>query len=100
MAPIKTLKGCGRKQFKEGVCGNYQGLLFMKHGKQEKLFFRSSEERESYYNTHLRGDKQYSKFMRYSVCSTTTPAQTQRRCGSSAKRTKSTTRKTKRKVSV
>jgi len=97
MAPIKTLKGCGRKQFKEGVCGNYQGLLFMKDGKREKLFFRSSEERELYYNTHLRGDKQYSKFMRYSVCSTTTPTQTQRRCGRSAKRN---TRKTKRKVSV
>jgi hypothetical protein len=52
----------------------------MKNGKQEKLFFRSAEERESYYTKHLRGHKEYSKFMRYSVCSRSTASQ--RRCKS------------------
>jgi len=80
MAPIKELKGCSRKDFEEGMCGNYQGILFMKNGKKEKLFFRSSEERESYYKKHLK-DK-YSKFMRYSVCSKTPPTRKQQRCGS------------------
>jgi len=80
MAPIKELKGCSRKDFEEGICGNYQGILFMKNGKKEKLFFRSSEERESYYKKHLK-DK-YSKFMRYSVCSKTPATRRQRRCGS------------------
>jgi hypothetical protein len=82
MAPIKKLKGCTRKEFKEGICGNYQGILFTKNGKKEKLFFRSSEEREAYYNKHLRGDNSCSKFMRYSVCSRTPPTKKQRRCGS------------------
>lgn len=88
MAPIKKLEGCNNKQFKEGVCGNYQGLIFMKNGKKEKLFFRSSEERETYYNTHLRGDKKYSNFMKYSVCSKTPPTKKQRRCGSYKRNTR------------
>jgi len=77
---IKKLKGCTRKEFKSRICGNYQGLLFMKNGKKEKLFFRSSEERESYYKIHIKGNKEYSKFIRYSVCSKTTPTRKQRRC--------------------
>ena len=81
MAPIKKLEGCNRKEYSEGVCGNYQGILFMKDGKREKLFFRSSEQRESYYNKHLKSDKKYSKFIRYSVCSKTPPTRKQRHCG-------------------
>ena len=92
MSALKKLQGCNRKSWIEGNCGMYQGLLYMKNGKKEKLFFRSSEERESYYNTHLQGNKDFSKFMRYSVCSKTPPTLKQRRCG----RSKRSTRKTKR----
>jgi hypothetical protein len=48
MAPVKIKGACGHSKFKEGVCGNYQAILFMKNGKRVKLFFRSTEERESY----------------------------------------------------
>lgn len=88
MRPITKLEGCSRKKFNEGLCGNYQGILFMNKGKREKLFFRSSEERETYYKKYL-ANKQYSKFIRYSVCSTTPPTRRQRRCGFN----KNTTRK-------
>ena len=81
MAPIKTLKGCSSDDYKEGICGNYQGLLFTKNGTRQKIFFRSSEERETYYKKHMKGNKEFSKFMRYSVCSKTTPTKKQRRCG-------------------
>lgn len=93
MAFLTNLKGCGRKQYHEGVCNNYQGLLFMNNGKQQKLFFRSTEERESYYKKYLQDNKEYSNFKRYSVCSSTPSTQKQRRCG----RHKHTTRKSKRK---
>ena len=90
MAAIKKLKGCTKKEWEKGLCGNFQGLIFTKNGKQEKLFFRSAEERESYYKKHLRGHKECSKFMRYSVCSMTAPTKNQRRC-----RSKRNTRKNK-----
>ena len=71
MAPIRTIKGCTKNEWEQGRCGKFQGLLFTKNGKQYKLFFHSAKERESYYKKHLRGHKEYSKFMRYSVCSAT-----------------------------
>ena len=37
MAPIKTLKGCSSDDYKEGICGNYQGLLFTKNGTRSKV---------------------------------------------------------------
>jgi hypothetical protein len=88
MAPVKIKGACGHSKFKEGVCGNYQAILFMKNGKRVKLFFRSTEERESYYKTHLQGRKEYSKFIKYSVCSISPPTRTQRRCGSKSTRKK------------
>jgi len=90
MAAIKKLKGCIKKEWEKGLCGNFQGLLFMKNGKKERLFFRSAEERESYYKKHLQGHKECSKFMRYSVCSRSRPTKNQRRC-----RSKRSTRKNK-----
>lgn len=80
MAPIRTLKGCTKKDWEQGLCGNFQGILFTKNGKEEKLFFRSAEERESYYKKHLQGHKEFSKFVRYSVCSAMRPSKKQRRC--------------------
>jgi len=100
MPPIKILKGCSRKDYDEGICGNYQGLIYTKNGKREKIFFRSSEERESYYKSHLKDNSECSKFIRYSVCSKTPPTRSQRRCGSKrntvkSRKVKSTTRKVK-----
>ena len=88
MPPIKTLKilkGCSRKEYKQRLCGNFQGLVFIKNGngKKNKLFFHSSQERESYYKKYMKGKKEYSKISRYSVCSKTKPTNTQRLCGSS-----------------
>jgi len=80
--PIKTLKGCNRDEYEQRLCGNYQGILFMKNGKKNKLFFRSSQEREAYYKKHIKGNKEYSKFRRYSVCSKTKSTKNQRLCGS------------------
>ena len=90
MSPILTLKGCTKKEWEQGLCGNFQGLLFRKNGKQYRLFFRSAKERESYYKKHLRGYKECSKFVRYSVCSSSRPSRDQRRC-----RAKYKTRKNK-----
>ena len=83
MAPIKTLKGCSRKEYKQRLCGNFQGLVFIKNGKKNKLFFHSSQEREAYYKKYMKGKKEYSKISRYSMCSKTKPTKTQRLCGSS-----------------
>ena len=98
MAPIKTLKtlkGCSRKEYKKRLCGNFQGLVFIKNGKKNKLFFHSSQEREAYYKKYLKGKKEYSKIIRYSVCSKTKPTKTQRLCGSSinSRSTRTSTRK-------
>jgi len=97
MAPIKTLKGCSRKEYKQRLCGNFQGLVFIKNGnngKKNKLFFHSSQERESYYKKYMKGKKEYSKIIRYSVCSKTKPTtKTQRLCGSSINNTRTTRRK-------
>jgi len=80
---LKTLKGCSRKEYKQRLCGNFQGLVFIKNGKKNKLFFHSSQEREAYYKKYMKGKKEYSKISRYSVCSKTKPTKTQRLCGSS-----------------
>lgn len=96
MAPIKTLKtlkGCSRKEYKQRLCGNFQGLVFIKNGKKNKLFFHSSQEREFYYKKYMKGKKEYSKIIRYSVCSKTKPTKTQRLCGSSINNTRTTRRK-------
>ena len=96
MAPIKTLKGCSRKDYKQRLCGNFQGLVFIKNGnngKKNKLFFHSSQEREAYYKKYIKGNKEYSKISRYSVCSKTKPTKTQRLCGSSINNTRTTRRK-------
>ena len=101
MAPIKTLKtlkGCSHKEYKQRLCGNFQGLVFINgnNGKKNKLFFHSSKEREAYYSKHLKGKKEYSKIIRYSVCSKTKPTKTQRLCGSSINsRSTRTSRRTK-----
>ena len=98
MAPIKTLKtlkGCSRKDYKQRICGNFQGLVFKNgnNGKKKKLFFHSSQERESYYKKYIKGKKEYSKISRYSVCSKTKPTKTKRLCGSSINNTRTTRRK-------
>lgn len=93
MAFIKTLKGCSHKEYKQRLCGNFQGLVFIKNGKKNKLFFHSSKEREAYYKKHMKGKKEYSKISRYSVCSKTKPTKTQRLCGSSINNTRTTRRK-------
>ena len=101
MAPIKTLyalKGCSRNEYKQRLCGNFQGLVFIKYGnngKKNKLFFHSSKEREAYYKKYMKGKKEYSNISRYSVCSKTKPTKTQRLCGSSIRNhfTRTTRRK-------
>ena len=94
---LKTLKGCSRKEYKQRLCGNFQGLVFIKNGKKNKLFFHSSQERESYYKKYMKGKKEYSKIIRYSVCSKTKPTETQRLCGSSINNHNHSTRTTRRK---
>ena len=44
--------------------------MFMKNGKEQKLYFATVAEREAYYKSHLQGRKEYTQFGRYSVTST------------------------------
>ncbi len=70
MSPVKLKAGCSRKAHKEGLCNNFQAIMFVKDGVKQKLFFNSVKDREAYYKKHLKGKDGYEKFVRYSVMST------------------------------
>ena len=70
MPPITLKHGCGRKSRREGLCSKFQAIMFMKNGKEQKLYFATVAEREAYYKSHLQGRKEYTQFGRYSVTST------------------------------
>ena len=72
VVPITSIKtNCNKKDYNSGACNTYQCINFIKNGKRQRLVFRSVADRESYYKKHLKGNKEYSKFMRYSIIGTT-----------------------------
>jgi hypothetical protein len=85
---IDKLGNCGRKLWKTGSCGNYQALRFNSaKNKSQKLAFGSTEAREKYYKSKLKGNKKYSGFQRYSICAT--PAlKNGRKCGGANNKTR------------
>ena len=70
MSPVNLKAGCSRKAHKEGLCNNFQAIMFVKNGVKQKLFFNTVKEREAYYKKHLKGKDGCMKFVRYSVMST------------------------------
>ena len=75
--PLKKLKGCSHKAFREGKCHNYQAIRCNKRNnktnKVEKmvLFFNNVKERESYIKTRKHTSRKCDKTIRYSVLSVT-----------------------------
>jgi hypothetical protein len=75
--PLKKLKGCSRKAFREGKCNNYQAIRCEKKNNKTKkvvktvLFFNNVKEREAYIITNKYKSRKCDKTMRYSVLSVT-----------------------------
>ena len=75
--PLKKLKGCSRKAFREGKCNNYQAIRCdKKNNKTNKvvkkvLFFNKVKEREVYIKSNKYKSRKCDKTMRYSVLSVT-----------------------------
>jgi|LauGreDrversion4_2_1035121.scaffolds.fasta_scaffold779374_2 hypothetical protein len=79
MPPVKLKAGCSRKAHKDGLCNNFQAIMFTKNGVKQKLFFNSVKEREEYYKKHLKGKEGCEKFVRYSVMSTNAKKNTRKK---------------------
>ena len=75
--PLKKLKGCSRKAFREGKCNNYQAIRCDKKNNKTKkvvktvLFFNNVKEREAYIKSNKYKSRKCDKTMRYSVLSVT-----------------------------
>jgi hypothetical protein len=76
--PLKKLKGCSRKSFREGKCNNYQAIRCDKKNNKTKkvvkktvLFFNNVKEREVYIKSSKYKSRKCDKTMRYSVLSVT-----------------------------
>ena len=77
--PLKKLKGCSRKAFREGKCNNYQAIRCDKKNNKTKkvvkktvLFFNNVKEREAYIKSNkYKSSRKCDKITRYSVLSTT-----------------------------
>ena len=76
--PLKKLKGCSRKSFREGKCNNYQAIRCDKKNNKTKkvvkktvLFFNNVKEREVYIKSRKYKSRKCDKTMRYSVLSLT-----------------------------
>ena len=75
--PLKNLKGCSHKAFREGKCNNYQAIRCEKRNNKTKkvgkmvLFFNNVKERESYIKTRKYKSRKCDKTIRYSVLSVT-----------------------------
>jgi hypothetical protein len=75
--PLKKLKGCSRKAFREGKCNNYQAIRCDKKNNKTKkvgktvLFFNNVKDREVYIKSNKYKSRKCDKTMRYSVLSVT-----------------------------
>ncbi len=76
--PLKKLKSCSRKAFREDKCNNYQAVRCDKKNNKTKkvvkktvFFFNNVIEREAYIKSNKYKSRKCDKTMRYSILSVT-----------------------------